>query len=117
MGHEVQISRPCPERGRDLPCPSPFPNGAAFDAKGNLLVADSAAGRIFSVTPQGAVSTWSQDAELAGWTTCNAPLPFPIGANGIVFTPTAAYVSNTSRGSILKIAVDASGNAAPSASS
>lgn len=88
-----------------------FPNGAAFDGKGDLLVADSAAGRIFSVTPQGAVSTWSQDAELAGSTTCNAPLPFPIGANGIVFTPTAAYVSNTSRGSILKIAVDASGNA------
>mgnify|MGYP001552125192 CR=1 FL=1 len=88
-----------------------FPNGAAFDGKGNLLVADSAAGRIFSVTPQGAVSTWSQDAELAGSTTCNAPLPFPIGVNGIVFTPTAAYVSNTANGSILKIDVDGSGNA------
>ena len=88
-----------------------FPNGLAFDAKGNLLVADSGAGRIFSVTPQGAVSTWSQDAELAGSTTCNAPLPFPIGANGIVFTPAAAYVSNTSQGSIVKIAVDGSGNA------
>ena len=88
-----------------------FPNGGAFDAKGNLLVADSAAGKIFSVTPQGNVSTWKQDAELAGSTTCNAPLPFPIGANGIVFTPSAAYVSNTANGSIVKIAVDGSGNA------
>ena len=88
-----------------------FPNGGAFDAKGNLLVADSAAGRIFSVTPQGAVTTWKQDAELAGSTTCNAPLPFPIGANGIVFTSSAAYVSNTANGSILKIDVDGNGNA------
>ena len=88
-----------------------FPNGGAFDAKGNLLVADSAAGKIFSVTPQGAVSTWKQDAELAGSTTCNAPLPFPIGANGIVFTPSAVYASNTANGAIVKIAVDGSGNA------
>jgi len=88
-----------------------FPNGGAFDGKGNLLVADSAAGRIFSVTPQGAVSTWKQDAELAGSTTCNAPLPFPIGANGIVFTQSAVYASNTANGSIVKIAVDGSGNA------
>jgi sugar lactone lactonase YvrE len=91
-----------------------FPNGGAFDGKGNLLVADSAAGRIFSVTPQGAVSTWSQDAELAGSTTCNAPLPFPIGANGIVFTPSAVYASNTANGSIVKIAVDGNGNAGAS---
>jgi sugar lactone lactonase YvrE len=88
-----------------------FPNGGAFDGSGNLLVADSASGRILAVTPQGAVSTWSQDPELAGTTTCNAPLPFPIGANGIVWTPSAAYVSNTSAGSIVKIPVDSSGNA------
>jgi sugar lactone lactonase YvrE len=88
-----------------------FPNGAAFDAKGNLLVTDSAAGRVFSVTPQGVVSTWKQDAELAGSTTCNAPLPFPIGANGIALTPTAAFVSNTANGSIVKIAIDGTGNA------
>jgi len=88
-----------------------FPNGGAFDGKGNLLVTDSAAGRIFSVTPQGVVTTWKQDAELAGSTACNAPLPFPIGANGIALASGAAYVSNTANGSIVKIAVDGSGNA------
>ena len=88
-----------------------FPNGLAFDGKGNLLVADSATGRILSVTPQGTVTTWKADPELAGSTACNAPLPFPIGANGIVFTPSAVFVSNTANGAIVKIAVDGSGNA------
>lgn len=88
-----------------------FPNGAAFDAKGNLLVTDSATGRIFSVTPQGNVTTWKQDPELAGSNACNAPLPFPIGANGIVATASDVYVSNTANGSIVKIAVDGQGNA------
>ena len=88
-----------------------FPNGGAFDAKGNLLVADSATGRILSVTPQGAVTTWKADAELAGSTACDAPLPFPIGANGIAFTSSAVFVSNTANGSILKIDVDGQGNA------
>jgi sugar lactone lactonase YvrE len=88
-----------------------FPNGAAFDSKGNLLVADSAAGRIFSVASDGSVETWKQDPELAGSTDCNAPLPFPIGANGIAVTSGAAYVANTSTGSISKIEIDADGNA------
>lgn len=88
-----------------------FPNGAAFDGKGNLLVADSATGRIASVTPAGVVSTWKQDPELAGSTACNAPLPFPIGANGLVATSTAVFVANTANGSILKIAIDGNGAA------
>jgi len=88
-----------------------FPNGGAFDAHGNLLVADSATGRVLSVTPAGVVSTWKADDTLAGSTACNAPLPFPIGANGIVLTPSAAYVTNTSKGSIVKIDVDGNGDA------
>jgi sugar lactone lactonase YvrE len=88
-----------------------FPNSAALDARGALLVTDSAAGRIFEVASNGAVRTWKQDPELAGSNACNAPLPFPIGANGIVWTSGAAYVSNTANGSIVKIAVDANGEA------
>jgi sugar lactone lactonase YvrE len=88
-----------------------FPNAIAFDARGNLLVTDSGAGLIAKVTPAGAVSTWSQDPELSGSPACPAPLPFPIGANGIVFTPGAVYATNTAKGSIVKIAVDANGDA------
>jgi sugar lactone lactonase YvrE len=88
-----------------------FPNGLDLDAKGNLLVADSAGGVIFSVTPAGVVTTWKSDPELAGTPACAAPLPFPIGANGIAFTPSTVYVANTAKGSLLKIAVNADGSA------
>lgn len=84
-----------------------FPNGLDFDAQGNLFVADSATGIIFKVTPQGQVTKWLQDPELSGSPACPAPLPFPIGANGIVVTPTDVYVSNTAKGSIVHIAVNA----------
>lgn len=88
-----------------------FPNGAAFDPLGNLLVTDSAAGRIFAVAPDGEVTTWKKAPELAGSDACPNELPFPIGANGIVATDKAVYVSNTANGSILKIDVDAQGKA------
>lgn len=80
-----------------------FPNGIDFDAQGNAFIADSATGTIFQVTAQGQVTKWSQDPELSGSPACPAPLPFPIGANGIVVTPTKLYVSNTAKGSILEI--------------
>jgi sugar lactone lactonase YvrE len=83
-----------------------FPNGIDFDAQGNLMVADSATGIIFKVTPAGQVSKWLQDPELSGSPACPAPLPFPIGANGIVVTPSDVFVSNTAKGSIVRIAVN-----------
>jgi sugar lactone lactonase YvrE len=88
-----------------------FPNAIALDGAGNLLVSDSASGVVAKVTPAGAVSTWKSDPELSGSPACAAPLPFPIGANGIVFTPGAVYVANTAKGSIVKVVVDGSGNA------
>lgn len=82
-----------------------FPNGIALDAQGNSMVTDSATGILFKVTAGGQVSKWLQDPELSGSPACPAPLPFPIGANGIVVTPTEIFVSNTAKGSIVKIAV------------
>lgn len=90
-----------------------FPNGVDFDVQGNLMVTDSATGIIFKVTPAGQVSKWLQDPELSGSPACPAPLPFPIGANGIVVTPTEIYASNTAKGSIVKIAVNTNGMPGP----
>jgi sugar lactone lactonase YvrE len=88
-----------------------FPNGSVFDAHGNLLVMDSAAGRVFTVDASGAVTTWKDDPELAGTPDCALPLPFPIGANGIALDDTVAYVANTANGSLLAIDVNSDGTA------
>lgn len=88
-----------------------FPNSAAFDARGNLLVTDSATGVVFAVAPSGAVTKWATGPLLQGSPACPAPLPFPIGANGILVSPTEVVVANTAKGSIVRIAVDADGSA------
>lgn len=88
-----------------------FPNGIALDAKGGLFVTDSATGLVFGVTAAGVVSKWKADPKLSGSPACPAPLPFPIGANGIVATSTAVFVTNTAKGSLLKIPVHPDGSA------
>jgi sugar lactone lactonase YvrE len=88
-----------------------FPNAIAIDTSGNLFITDSAVGRIFKVTPEGTVTTWANHPELGGTPACDVPLPFPIGANGIALTPSAIFVANTAKGSIVKIAVNADGTA------
>lgn len=88
-----------------------FPNGIVTSPGGSFLVTDSAAGKIFQVTPAGVVTTWKSDPKLAGTTACNAPLPFPIGANGIVYTPAEVFVTNTANGALLGIAVNPDGSA------
>lgn len=89
-----------------------FPNGLAFLPSGKLLVTDSATGQIFAVDPaSGATSVWKADPALAGSAACAAPLPFPIGANGIVVAGSDVFVTNTSKGSITRVAVAADGSA------
>ncbi|HSO36688.1 MAG TPA: hypothetical protein VLT33_29385, partial [Labilithrix sp.] len=88
-----------------------FPNGIAVDAQSNLLVTDSASGIVFRVTPAGAVTHWKEGAELSGSPACPGPLPFPIGANGIARTADAVFVTNTAKGSIVRIAVAPDGSA------
>jgi sugar lactone lactonase YvrE len=53
-----------------------FPQGIAFDATGNLLVADSGNHCIRKVTPNGSVSTLAGIGGTSGyWDTGNSPLP------------------------------------------
>jgi sugar lactone lactonase YvrE len=90
------------------------PNSFAFDPQGNLYVTDSFEPSIFKITSAGTVSIWTTDPELSnnvdGGQPCATPTNLPIGANGIVYTPTALFVTNTVKGSIVRIAIDGSGN-------
>ncbi len=91
-----------------------FGNGLAFDAQGNLFVTDAAEGAVYEIPPAGAVGTaavWKQDVALTGdMTACPvAVAAFPIGANGIFVEEGAVWVGNTDRGSLVKIAIEASG--------
>src|SRR4051812_28704440 len=88
-----------------------FPNGIAVGDAGDLLVTDSASGVVFHVTSTGTVTHWKDAVELQGSPACPAPLPFPIGANGLVRTATAAFVTNTAKGSVVRIAIAPDGSA------
>jgi sugar lactone lactonase YvrE len=88
-----------------------FPNGIAIGDQGDLLVTDSGSGIVFRVTAAGQVSRWKEAVELQGSPACPGNLPFPIGANGIVRTASEVFVTNTAKGSVVRIAVDANGSA------
>jgi sugar lactone lactonase YvrE len=88
-----------------------FPNGLAFDTRGTLYVTDSATGVVLAVSAEGKVSTWASGPALSGSPSCPAPLPFPMGANGIVMTPESAFVANTAKGSIVRISILPDGSA------
>ncbi len=62
-----------------------FPNDLTFDADGNLFITESIAGAVWRV-PAGSTtrSLFVQDALLFG-DVSQSPVPFPIGANGIVY--------------------------------
>jgi hypothetical protein len=90
-----------------------FPNGLVFDAGGALLVTDSAAGAVYKIAPSGAVTTWASTPLLAGDPAAcgGSGNGFPIGANGIAARDGAYYVTNTDRGSVIRIAIKADGTA------
>jgi sugar lactone lactonase YvrE len=90
-----------------------FPNGLAFDARGTLFVTDSAAGAVYKIAPSGAVGTWVSSALLAGdQNACGGSgNPFPIGANGIAERHGAFFVTNTDKGSVLRVNINQDGTA------
>jgi hypothetical protein len=93
-----------------------FPNGLAFADDGQLYVTDSAAGAVFRIAPDGAVSKWLADPLLAGGKDfCGeghgVGVPFDIGANGIAIDGDTIYVTNTDRASIVRIPIAADGSA------
>jgi sugar lactone lactonase YvrE len=88
-----------------------FANGLLFDQAQNLWVADSG-GAVFKIATNGAVTKWIADPSLAAAaSTCQFMAPFVVGANGIVQSNGAFYVSNTNVGQIVKIPINGDGSA------
>ena len=56
-----------------------FPNGLAFDRRGNLYVTDSIAGAIWRLSRDGEVERWIEHEALAGTAVLN---PFPLAPTG-----------------------------------
>ncbi|MGW2035918.1 SMP-30/gluconolactonase/LRE family protein [Streptomyces sp. NPDC001761] len=100
-----------PERIAALPADG-LPNGLALDERrGVLYVADSVRGTVWRVPRSGGTATaWAKGAALA-------PLPAApargLGANGVRLRRDAVWVSNTDRGTLLRIPVRADGAAGP----
>jgi sugar lactone lactonase YvrE len=95
-----------------------FPNGLWADEDGSWFVADSNAGAIFKLSKSGkTVEKWATDELFAGDSqhSCasqqQAGLPFNIGANGIAKMGGAFYVTNTDKGLIARVLVEADGKA------
>ncbi|MFJ8025753.1 SMP-30/gluconolactonase/LRE family protein [Streptomyces sp. NPDC096311] len=95
-----------PERIAALPVGA-FPNGLAIDPSGRTLyVADSYKGTVWAVPASGGTATaWLTNAALAP-DASSAP---PLGANGLRFHNGAVWVSNLSKGTLLRVQVNADG--------
>ncbi len=90
-----------------------FPNDLAFDEAGNVYVSEPFLGKIWKITPQGAVSDWVVDPLLAGNPTNPALIVHLFGADGIAFDKgkNSLYVGNLDAGSIVRIPVNDDGSA------
>jgi SMP-30/Gluconolactonase/LRE-like region len=93
-----------------------FPNGMAFDDAGRMYVTDSAAGAVFRVSTTGEVTKWASGPALTGGkdgcgTGKGVGVPFDIGANGIAFHDDVVIVTNTDRGSLVRIPIQPDGTA------
>lgn len=92
-----------------------FANGLAFDDVGNLWVTESVSmgpsglgqGGIWRIPPQGLPELCLRDALLTG--TGELRQPVPIGANGIVYHHGDLFVTNTEKGTVLRIPVSPDG--------
>jgi len=82
-------------------------NALAFDKAGNVYISDSFQGIVWRTGPRGgAASAWAKDPLLA---TTGTP---PFGANGMGFdSQRRLYVANTGDDRVIRIPLDAAGNA------
>jgi sugar lactone lactonase YvrE len=99
---------------RLIPLPAgAFPNGITYAADGTLYVADSARGLILRVAPgASAAATWLSSGLLTptGATFDGVPLP---GVNGLKVRHGQLYATNTARGLLLRIPLEAGAAGAP----
>ena len=86
-----------------------FPNGLAFDHRGNLYATDSILGAVWRIQRGGPAEIWFQSPLLEG--NGAAGLGFPLGANGIAFRNNQIIVSNTEGARLVTIPVQSDGSA------
>jgi sugar lactone lactonase YvrE len=88
--------------------PTGFPNGLAFDDRGNLFVSDSLLATVWRIGKGGGpAEAWLQSPLLAGDPINGSGF----GANGVAFWRGDLYVANTDRGSIVRVPVNPGGSA------
>ncbi len=80
-----------------------LPNGLVFDRRGDLFVTDSVGGVIWRVPANGSAELWLQHPLLQGDN--SAPPPVPLGVNGIAFRDDTLFVTNTEKGSVIRVPV------------
>jgi sugar lactone lactonase YvrE len=80
-----------------------LPNGLVFDRRGDLFVTDSVGGAIWRVPANGSAELWLQHPLLQGDN--SAPPPVPLGVNGIAFGDGTLFVTNTEKGSVIRVPV------------
>jgi hypothetical protein len=85
-----------------------FPNGLAFDQRGNLYVSDST-GAVWRSPRGGTAEVWSDDPLLVGDGSAGAGVP--VGANGITYRTNEIVVGNTDLGTLVSIPILPSGTA------
>ena len=86
--------------------PAGFPNGLAFDSRGNLYVSDSFLATIWRIPRGGGTAApWLQSPLLAS----DHVNGFGVGANGLAFWCGDLYVANTDLGSIVRVPVEPNG--------
>jgi len=92
-------------------------NALAFDDQGTMYITESHSldsesnydeGGIWRIPRGGQAELWLQDGLLTG---IGAVMPYPIGANGIVYYHGDLYVTNTDKGLVVRIPVQKDGSA------